>query len=256
MKTTTSKMSILVLAAFLAGTVPAFAQKQTPPEGTPPKPFTVPVNETYTLPNGMKVTLVPYGIIPKAAISVAVDAGNVNEGKNRVGVADLTGELFKEGTVMLTAQELAQETGAMGSTLNVVVGADQSKLELDVLQEFAPQAVRLLADVVEHPRLPESELARLKNDSLRKIAVQTSQPQTIAAMHFRKILYGDHPYGTLLPTPDDVKKLTIQDVKDYYASNFGAQRTHLYVAGKFDTAAVKKIHPGKLRQLAKRPFTH
>jgi len=240
MKTTTNKMSILVLAAFLTGTVPAFAQKQTPPEGTPPKPFTVPGNETYTLPNGMKVTLVPYGIIPKAAISVAVDAGNVNEGKNRVGVADLTGELFKEGTVMLTVQELAQETGAMGSTLNVVVGADQSKLELDVLQEFAPQAVRLLADVVEHPRLPESELARLKNDSLRKIAVQTSQPQTIAAMHFRKILYGDHPYGTLLPTPDDVKKLTIQDVKDYYASNFGAQRTHLYVAGKFDTAAVKK----------------
>jgi zinc protease len=188
----------------------------------------------------MKVTLVPYGIIPKAAISVAVDAGNLNEGKNRVGVADLTGELFKEGTVMLTSQQLAQETGAMGSTLNVVVGADQTKLELDVLQEFAPQAVRLLADVVEHPRLPESELARLKNDSLRKIAVQTSQPQTIAAMHFRKILYGDHPYGTLLPTPDDVKKLTIQDVKDYYASNFGAQRTHVYVAGKFDTAAVKK----------------
>jgi predicted Zn-dependent peptidase len=29
-------------------------------------------------------------------------------------------------------------------------------------------------------------------------------------------------------------------VKDYYASNFGAQRTHLYVAGKFDTAAVQK----------------
>src|SRR5260370_5088905 len=43
-----------------------------------------------------------------------------------------------------------------------------------------------------------------------------------------------------MPTRDDVKKLTIQDVKDYYASNFGAQRTHLYVAGKFDTAAVKK----------------
>ena len=238
MKTTTNKMGILVLAAFLTG--PAFAQKQTPPEGTPPKPFTVPASETYTLPNGMKVTLVPYGIIPKAAISVAVDAGNLNEGKNRVGVADLTGELFKEGTVMLTSQQLAQETGAMGSTLNVVVGADQTKFELDVLQEFAPQAVRLLADVLEHPRLPESELARLKNDSLRKIAVQTSQPQTIAAMHFRKILYGDHPYGTLLPTPDDVKKLTIQDVKEYYASNFGAQRTHLYVAGKFDTAAVKK----------------
>jgi len=240
MKTTKRKISILVLAASLIGMTPAFAQKQTPPEGSPSKAFTVPANETYILSNGMKVTLVPYGIIPKAAISVAIDTGNLNEGKDRVGVADLTGELFKEGTATLSAQQLAQQTGAMGSTLNVAVGQDQTKLELDVLQEFAPQAVRLLADVVQHPRLPESELARLKNDSLRKIAVQTSQPQTIAAMHFRKILYGDHPYGTLLPTPDDVKKLSIQDVKDYYTSNFGAERTHLYVAGKFDTAAVKK----------------
>ena len=233
-------MSILVLAGCFVAMTPACAQKQTPPQGAPAKPFIVPASETYALPSGMKVTLVPYGIIPKAAISVAVDAGSLNEGKNRVGVADLTGELFKEGTVMLTSQQLAEETASMGSTLNVVVGADQTKLELDVLQEFAPEGVRLLADVVEHPRLPESELARLKNDSLRKIAVQTSQPQTIAAMHFRKILYEDHPYGTLLPTADDVKKLTIQDVKDYYASNFGAQRTHLYVAGRFDAAAVKK----------------
>jgi zinc protease len=253
MKTMIKKMRVLFLAGSFFGMTPAFAQKQTPPEGSAPKPFTVPASETYTLPNGMKVTLVPYGIIPKAALSVAVDAGSLNEGKNRVGVADLTGELFKEGTVTLTSQQLAEETARMGSTLNVVVGADQTKLALDVLQEFAPEAVRLLADVVEHPRLPESELARLKNDSLRKIAVQTSQPQTIAAMHFRKLLYGDHPYGTLLPTEDDVKKLTIQDVKDYYGSNFGAQRAHLYVAGKFDTSAVKKSIQESFGNWAKGP---
>src|SRR5260370_9757959 len=127
MKTTTKKMSILVLAGCLIGMAPAFAQKQTPPEGPAPKPFTVPANETYTLPNGMKVTLVPYGIIPKAAISVAVDAGNLNEAKNRVSVAHLTGDLFKEGTVTLSSQQLAQQTGAMGSTLNVVVGPGQNK---------------------------------------------------------------------------------------------------------------------------------
>jgi zinc protease len=253
MKTLNEKMSALVLAGCLLGITSAFAQKQAPPEGTTPKPFTVPANETFILPNGMKVTLVPYGIIPKAAVSVAVDAGSLNEGKNRVGVADLTGELFKEGTATLTSQQLAEEAARMGSTLNVVVGADQTKLELDVLQEFAPEAIQLLAEVVEHPRLPESELARLKNDSLRKIAVETSQPQTIAAMHFRKLLYGDHPYGTLVPTEDDVKKLTIQDVKDYYSANFGAQRTHLYVAGKFDAAAVKKSIQESFGKWAKGP---
>ena len=232
--------SMLVLAGVLMVTNPVLAQKQSPPEGSAPKAFTVPASESYTLPNGMKVTLVPYGVIPKAAINVSVDAGQLNEGKGYTGVAGLTADLFKEGTATLNSNQLAVETARMGSTLSVSADADQSEFSMDVLQEFAPAAVRLLGDVLQHPRFPESELARLKNDMLRNIALQTSQPQTIAEMRFRKILYGEHPYGTILPTEDDVKKLTLQDVKDYYSKNFGAQRSHLYVAGKFDSAAVKK----------------
>ena len=230
----------LVLILGAAGVPAARAQKQTPPEGGPAKAFSVPGNETYALSNGLKVTLVPYGLIPKAALSVAVDAGGLNEGSSRIGVADLTAELLKEGTVTLPAEQVAEEAARMGSTLEVSAGADQTTVGLDVLEEFAPDAVRLLADVLEHPRLPESELARLKNNMLRQIAVRGARPQTIALIRFRKILYEDHPYAIVLPSEADVKKLTEQDVKDYFGSNFGAQRAHLYVAGRFDPAAVKK----------------
>jgi zinc protease len=234
------KKSLLLFAASLSAIAPASGQKQTPPEGSSPKSFTVPANETYVLSNGLKVTLVLYGIIPKAAVSLAVEAGTLNEGKAHAGVASFTGDLFREGTDTLASQQLAEATAQMGSALTIPVGEDQTKFELDVLQESTPDAVKLLADVVEHPRFPESEVARLKNDALRRIALQLSQPQTIADIRFRKLLYGEHPYGTVLPTENDVKKLTLQDVKEYYGSNFGAQRSHLYVAGRFDKAAVKK----------------
>ncbi len=240
MITPIKKLNLLVLAGTILGIAPAMAQKQAPPEGQPAKAFTVPANETYTLPNGLKVTLVPYGIIPKAAISLAVDAGEINAGNTRAGVAALTTDLMKEGTDKLTSQEISEAAASMGSALNINAGADRTNLGIDVLQEFAPDAVRLLAGVAQHPRLPESELQRLKNDALRRIALQTSEPQTIALMRFRKILYGEHPYATVVPSEGDIKKLTIQDVKDFYAGNFGAQRSHLYVAGKFDMAAVKK----------------
>jgi predicted Zn-dependent peptidase len=240
MKTTMKKLCLLVIAGSVLEIAPAMAQKQAPPEGGPAKAFTVPANETYTLPNGLKVTLVPYGIIPKAAISLAVDAGEINEGSGRTGVAGLTTDLMKEGTEKQTAQQVAEAAARMGSTLEIHAGQDQTKLGIDVLQEFAPEAVKLLADVAQHPRLPQSEIDRLKNDAMRQIALQNSQPQTIAVVRFRKILYGDHPYSIVVPTEDDIKKLTIQDVKDFYAGNFGAQRAHLYVAGKFDAAAVKK----------------
>jgi len=240
MRKTMKKLSLLVLAVSVAGASPALAQEQAPPEGGPAKPFSVPANETYTLPNGMKVTLVPYGIIPKATLSLAVYAGGIDEGSARVGVAGLTADLMKEGTEKLTSKQVAEAAADMGSALDVQAGADQTKMVMDVLQEFTPKAVRLLADVAQHPRLPESELERLKNDALRQIALQNSQPQTMAVVRYRKILYGDHPYSIVVPTESDIKKLTIQDVKDFYAGNFGAQRSHLYIAGKFDVAGVKK----------------
>jgi predicted Zn-dependent peptidase len=247
------KKCLLVPAVFLGLLSPAAGQKQTPPEGTAAKPFTVPKSETYALANGMKVTLVPYGIIPKAAVSAMIEAGGINEGKAHGGVAAITGELLKEGTAQWTSQQLSEETARMGSSLGVSVNADRTDIEMDVLQEFAPDAVKVLAEVLEHPRLPESELARLRNDSLRQIALQLSQPQTIAAVRFRKLLYGDHPYGTVVPAEADIKKITIQDVKDYYAGNFGAQRTHLYIAGKFDSAAVKKAIEANFRGWTKGP---
>jgi len=240
MNTTIKKLGLLAIAGSVLGIAPAVAQKQMPPEGGPPKAFTVPATETYTLPNGLKVTLVPYGIIPKAAISLAVDAGQINEGSGRVGVASLTTDLMKEGTEKLTAQQVAEAAARMGSTLEIHAGTDQTKLGIDVLQEFAPDAVKLLADVAQHPRLPESEIDRLKNDALRQIALQNSQPQTIAVVRFRKILYVDHPYAMVVPTEADIKKLSLQDVKDFYSGNFGAQRAHLYIAGKFDGAAIKQ----------------
>lgn len=216
------------------------AQKQTPPEGGPPKAFNVPAHETYSLPNGLKVTLVPYGIIPKMTVDIMVVAGGADEGAGRTGVADLTTDLMKEGTEKLTSSELADEAARMGSTLSVSSSYNRTDAGLDVLSEFGPDAVRLVADVVMHPRLPQSELDRLKNDKLRQIALGISQPQTIALMHFRKILYGDHPYGTILPTEADVKKITLEDIRGFVSSNFYPKRAHIYVAGRFDEAAVKK----------------
>jgi zinc protease len=219
---------------------PVLAQKQQPPVGGAPKAFTVPAHESYALANGMKVTLVPYGNIPKVTISLALRGGNIDEARDQLGVADITGELLKEGTTTLSSKEVAEAAARMGSTLAVTVGADETTAAMDVLSESGPAAVKLLADVVEHPLLPESEIARLKTNILREIAVAKTQPGQIALARFRKLLYGDHPYGDVLPTEETVNKLTIADAKKFYAGNYGASRARLYVAGKFDAAAVKK----------------
>ena len=202
-------VNLFVLAGLTA--IPALAQKQTPPTGGLPKPFTVPAHESFTLPNGLKVTLVPYGNLPKVTLTLMVRAGTVNEPKDRLGLAKLAANLMKEGTTSRSAKQVAEEAANMGGTLDVWIEADQTGISIDVISEFGPRAAELLADVAEHPLLPESELPRLKNDALRQLAVDESVPQKIAEKRFRKILYPDHPYGVVFPTNEGIDKTSIRD---------------------------------------------
>ena len=229
------------IAAVVLFAAPIFAQqKQTPPTGGPPKPFTVPAHETYTLANGMKVTLVPYGNLPKVTLSLVVRTGNLNEPADMPGLADIAGTLMKEGTTTRSSKQIAEESARMGGAVSVTVSVDETDLDTDVLSEFGPKAAALLADVAQHPLFPESELPRLKNDALRQLSIAKSVPQSMALERFRKILYGDHPYGTVFSTPESINKTTVGDIKQYYDGNFGARRAHLYVAGRFDAAEMKK----------------
>ena len=226
--------------ACLPATAQEAAKKQTPPPGGPPKPFTVPAHETYTLPNGMQVTLVPYGNLPKVTLDLTIRAGNLNEPEGMPGLADIMGKLMEEGTTSRSAQQVAEQAANMGGALNIGVGPDESNISIDVLSEFGAEAAGLIADVAQHPLFPDSELPRLKNDALRQLAIAKSVPQNIALERFRKILYGDHPYGIVFSTQESIEKTTVDGIKKFYQENIGAARAHLYVAGRFESAAMKK----------------
>ncbi|HYE66859.1 MAG TPA: pitrilysin family protein [Pyrinomonadaceae bacterium] len=215
-------------------------QKQSPPEGGKPKAFTLPQKETFTLANGLKATLVPYGALPKVTVSIIVRAGNLNESEKQVWLADLTGTMLKEGTTSRSAEDVAQRAASMGGSLSVNVGADQTAISGDVLSEFGPDLVTLLAEVVQKPLLPASELPRLKGDLLRQLTISKSQPGPLALERFRKLLYPSHPYGRLFPTEEMIKSYTIEDVQKFYKENFGAARTHVFVAGQLNAALMKK----------------
>lgn len=210
------------------------AQKETPPEGGKPKNFNLPEKQTITLENGLEATLVPYGTLPKVTVRIVVRTGNINESENEVWLADLTGDMMKEGTKSLSSEQIAEKAAGMGGEVDISVGPDQTNISGDVLSEFGPDFVALLADIVRNPLLPESEIDRLKKDMLRNLNIQKSQPQSMAREKFRKVLYANHPYGRVFPTEEMIASYTQPKVESFYATNFGAARTHVYVAGRFD----------------------
>jgi len=229
-----------VLSIALAAGVPASAEKQAPPAPGPPQAFEVPTPTHITLDNGLAVTFVDYGIVPKVRVELALEVGNADERADQVWLADLTGRLLMEGTKRRSAAQVSEAAARMGGSLDITVGVEDTELSGDVLSEFAPDFVSLVAEVARDPLFPETELPRLKADLVRQLSIARSQPQQLAQEKLVALLYGDHPFGRLFPTPEMVQGFDLQQVKAFYAAGFGPKRAHLYVVGRFDHPAVEQ----------------
>lgn len=230
----------LILLLLLACFSTSFAQKQTPPEGGQPKDFQLPEKKESKLDNGMGYTLVPYGAVPKVQVSLIVKTGNIHENSDQVWLADFVGDLMKEGTENNNSKELSVKMARMGGELNISVGSNFTTLSANVLSEFAPELIRLIAEVVQNPAFPESEAERLKNDLKRQLSVQSNTPQAMASSRFFALMYPGHPYGRIFPTQEMIDNFTIEQARNFYNENFGAQRSVLYVAGKFNESEAEQ----------------
>lgn len=235
------RTTILIALTFALSAVAQQAppQRQAPPPPGKPKNFTLPEKRETALENGAQLTIVKYGDVPKVTFQVSIQGGNLNEtSEGEVWLADVTGAMLAEGTTTRSAAQIAEEAARMGGDLWVAVTANETIVGLEVLSEFAPQAVKLLADVIQAPAFNEEALARIKADKLRALSLAKSEPDQLASERFTQVLYPGHPYGRMFPTEETLKGFTVEKVREFYDAHFGAARTRIYVAGKFEDAEI------------------
>jgi len=228
----------IIALATLAMTVAA-QRKETPPAGGQPKPFVFPKQDNFTLPNGMKVTLVEYGAVPKVAMQAIVHAGHINEKADQNWVSDVTALMLKEGTTNRTAEQIARETAEMGGSIFTSASTDSTTIGGEVLSEFDTRFVNLLADVVQNPKFAADDLEKIRANKIRELAVNRAQAGNLAWERFRQVVFAGHPYSSIWADENSLKGYKLGDVTSFYNSEYGAARTHLYVVGQFDAAKVR-----------------
>ncbi|MEP6831746.1 MAG: pitrilysin family protein [Gemmatimonas sp.] len=240
----------LLLAASVAAQSPAkpatapapgvVVPKQTIPLAGKPKDFHVPPRRTFSLSNGMSVTLVPYGLVPKAVVQLVVRTGIIDESAEETSISSVTTDMLLEGTITKSPQDVARAAAAMGGSISAGAGYETAQIGGEILGEFTPQFVALLADVTRHPRFADADFKRIIDKQARDNAMSLAQPGVVAQVAFNQMEYGNHPFSRLYPSEQMLRGFTIARSKDFYTKNFGAKRSHLYVSGVFDAAAVEK----------------
>ena len=127
----TTILSVMAAVALVGASGSAGAQaptKQQPPALGTPKAFKLPPKKEITLANGMKVTFVPFGKIPKIIVINSIRTGNIDESASETALGDVTGDLMREGTTTRTALQIAEQGAAMGGSVTVGIGEDVSQV--------------------------------------------------------------------------------------------------------------------------------
>jgi zinc protease len=201
-----------------------------------------------TLPNGMKVALLSKknrGGTVNAVISLQY--GDEKSLFQREPAANMVGSLLMRGTQKHTRQQLQDELDKLKAQMSAGATVNNgASLNINTIRTGLTGALRLAAEVLKEPLFPESEFEQIRQASIGRLESQRSDPTslTMTALyrHLNPYAAGDpREFTSLDESIDGLKKLTLADVKKFYADFYGASNAELAVVGDFDAAEVQKL---------------
>lgn len=188
-----------------------------------------------TLNNGAPIVLLPDDKVPLVTLRVVGRGGLLTETPETNGISQLVARMLDKGTTSRSAEQIAEEIESLGGSLSSESGNNSFTLAIEVLRADLPAAISLFADLLLNPSFPEEELAKERERQLAELKLELDQPMALARNALRPALFGQHPYAmNPLGTPDTVKRLTRDQLRDYHRRLFQAENIVFSVAGSFD----------------------
>jgi zinc protease len=234
--------NVKITNPYTAAFETAQAWRKEVPKAGPPVTVHLPVPETFTLANGLKVYVVPEHSLPVVSAEFVTRAGNENNASGKDGLASLTAQTMGEATTTRDLKALADAQEQIGIRIGVGATMDGASSGLTVLTNHTNRAFDLFSDVLLHPAFKEEDLDRLKKQRLIGIQQETDNVGAIIGRVGPKLLYGDQPYGSSgTGTTESVTGLTRENVTDFYASHYGPADSALVMVGDVTMAEAKRL---------------
>ena len=122
--------------------------------------------------------------------------------------AALLSDTILTGTPRHDRAALAGAVQALGGDLNVGVDADRLVLSANVLAVNFPALLALIFEVLDAAAYPNEEVSTERDRLLENLGIARSRSQVVANEALGRLLFGAHPYGQDLPSPEDVRAVT------------------------------------------------
>ena len=206
-----------------------------------PHPIVIPAARETVLSNGLTIVVVEDGRLPLISYRLAFRVGGAFDPPGLPGLTDLLAGLLPEGTESRTSREIADEVARIGASLSAGATSDYTIVGASALTQFNDEILGLMAEVVLQPSFPENEVELAKQNTKESLRQQRAQPSFLASEMVSRVMYGDHPYAIVAPTPESIDRSSRDEFVKFHRAQFVPNNAVFIVVGdvKYDQIVQK-----------------
>lgn len=230
-----SSMILRIFIALLSSFIGSLAVAS---DGVKTPPF-----ERVQLANGTVLLLMERRDVPLIQFDARVRGGGRLDPSDRSGVASLLASLLEKGAGERDSLSFAQTVASVGGAIQTDASVEAIVINGSFLARDRKLMVELLSDMLQRPKLDESELQALRARRIEFIrAAKDSDLSALLPIYGDAALFDEHPYGNpLVGSEESLAKITSADVRKFYAEHMGGDRLIVSVAGDFDSREMKRL---------------
>lgn len=204
--------------------------------------------QTFTTASGLKTAILAKktrGETVSATLVLHLGSEQALMGKG--AAPELTGAMLMRGTTKHTRQELKDAFDKLKAQVFVMGDAENARVMITTERKAFPEVMQLVAEVLQHPAFPASELETLVKEQVTGLEYQKSEPQFQATQALRQHFDAQYPKGhprhadNVDESLADLKAAKVEDLKAFHDAFYGAGAGDLAIVGDVDPAATKQL---------------
>ena len=196
----------------------------------------------FVLPNGLRLLVREDPRLPLVSMYAAFRGGLLAEKPEINGITRLLSRALLKGTKNRTSAQISDQIESAGGRIGSDNGNNSFSVGVEVMKPDLGLGLDVLADILQNPVFPESEVELEKAAQIAAIKAEDEQITAVARNVLREKLFSNHPYS-LRPSGRvaSVEKLSPADLKAFKDEYIVAQNGVLAVFGDVKAEDVLKL---------------
>jgi zinc protease len=149
----------------------------------------------------------------------------------------MTTHLMTEGTTTRSSLQIAEDIERIGATLAISSSSDITTVAASSLSGYANEILELMADVALRPSFPQNEIDLARENTKQFLIQQRAQPTFLASERLAQVMFGDHPYSRISPTPASLDAMSRESFVDFHRSLVAPNNAVILVIGDIEVEA-------------------